>query len=305
MVKAAQEFHEVVTDKVNGLPIVFLYQLIFTIVIVIISINYIIDITLTNILVGSGGKGTSTNINGDYIAVTRQYCTTHTNADHSNEVTKPILNLQMIDMNKKYNYGTNDDENDEEDNVDDSDGDNDGNDDDGTRRNFSNFSNFSNGNSKSQKLIERKIAKIILDDVISHVTAGDLLMQHLGNEFSMECLLSLITFIQFETYILNCLIQKDFLDKKQRLTSDMSDDDNQLQHKLHNTTDDIDVKDDDAVANKDDEYDYDKHGLFGVSSQLSSTNIMIEQLKNESLSKKYQIKLPNSIPKSEIGYDEF
>ena len=50
----AQEFHEVVTDKVNGLSIVFLSQLIFTIVILIISINVVIDITLTNILYGIG-----------------------------------------------------------------------------------------------------------------------------------------------------------------------------------------------------------------------------------------------------------
>ena len=40
-----------------------------------------------------------------------------------------------------------------------------------------------------------------MNDVLCNENSIDLLMQHLGREFSMECLLSLIEFIQFEEYV--------------------------------------------------------------------------------------------------------
>ena len=48
---AAKQFHEFVTDNFNGMSIVLFFQLIFTIILLFISIKYIIDITLTNKLV--------------------------------------------------------------------------------------------------------------------------------------------------------------------------------------------------------------------------------------------------------------
>ena len=58
---------------------------------------------------------------------------------------------------------------------------------------------------KTRQRVHSKIKEIRLNEVISNSKSIDLLMQHLGNEFSRECLLSLIEFIQFEQYIYDCL----------------------------------------------------------------------------------------------------
>ena len=51
--------------------------------------------------------------------------------------------------------------------------------------------------------------KVCLSQILSHGKAFDMFMNHLCHEFSMECLLSLVEFIQFQDYIYNIVIEKD------------------------------------------------------------------------------------------------
>ena len=60
--------------------------------------------------------------------------------------------------------------------------------------------------------LHNDIKSITLGNVLSHSKSLDLLMQQLGREFSMECLLSLIEFIQYQNYVWRYLNNFDIFD---------------------------------------------------------------------------------------------
>ena len=61
----------------------------------------------------------------------------------------------------------------------------------------------------SKKSDDAFVSEIKLGQVLSHPKALNLLMQHLAREFSMECLLSLIEFIQFQDYVFDYIVNNN------------------------------------------------------------------------------------------------
>ena len=81
----------------------------------------------------------------------------------------------------------------------------------------------SKSSSRSRASNIKKLKKITLGQVLSNNTSLNILMQHLAREFSMECLLSLIEFIQFQNYVFEYIAQNYnnyFIDSNNNASND-------------------------------------------------------------------------------------
>ena len=125
-----------------------------------------------------------------------------------------------------------------------------------------------NGVLRSDNMIDEN--KFKLSRILSHDRALDLFVQHMAKEFSIECLLSIIEFIQYETYIFDHLRYKSLL-RSQHAAAGSGDD------SKDSVDNDIDICD----------------------------NRQIKKIEKNLISNKKSIVLPDSIPKSDIVYDTY
>ena len=140
------------------------------------------------------------------------------------------------------------------------------------------------------------VSKINLGQILSDPRAINLLMRHLGREFSMECLLSLIEFIQFQNYVYQHLVTR--LNTNEMNVIDSNNDNiNKVYHSINN----------DNVM-MDEEKEKDVENLNSSNENVHHVEICLdvdlEKLSKHLVSKIFEIDFPSNVPFSSIVFDK-
>ena len=120
---------------------------------------------------------------------------------------------------------------------------------------------------------DSRVSRTKLGHVLSNARSLDLLMAHLGREFSMECLLSLIEFIQFQNYI-----YQQIVNQRNRLKNGKTD--------INNNTN---LENDEMRPD--------------IQLDIDDSKIELKSLENNLISKKFDIEFPPNVPLSSIVFD--